>query len=61
MQPIFLLKNSGHTRFDHGAQGAACMTCFSTLAHFAFTAGVSTGAFRNCVISLLIFALLKYA
>ena len=61
MQPMLLLKNSGNTRFDHGAHGACCMICFSTSAHFAFTAGVRTGAFFRASISLLIFLLLKYA
>ena len=45
MQPIFLLKNSGKTRFDHGAHGASCMMLFSTPAQRWFTAGVRTGAF----------------
>src|SRR5918911_750099 len=44
MQPIFLLKNSGNTRFDHGAHGACFMIARSTAAHLLFTARVRRGA-----------------
>jgi hypothetical protein len=56
---MLLLKNSGHTRFDHGTHGACCMTCFSIAVYFALTAGVRIGAFLSASISLLIFLLLK--
>jgi len=58
---IDLLKNSGNTRFDHGAHGACIMICFSTFAHLALTAGVRTGAFFRASISLLVVLLLYQA
>ena len=61
MQPICFVKNSGKTRFDHGAHGACCMICFSTVAHFELTAGVSSGCFFSCSIYLFVFLLLYQA
>jgi len=61
MQPIFLLKNSGNTRFDHGAHGAADMISFSTFAQRAFTAGVRTWDFFRPSISEFVFALEYHA
>jgi hypothetical protein len=56
MQLMFLLKNSGNTRFDHGAHGAWDMICFSTVAQRLFTAGVRTWDFFRPSISELVFA-----
>ena len=61
MHPIFLVKNSGNTRFDHGAHGACCMICFSTVAHLAFTAGVRTWDFFRPSISVFVFLLVYHA
>ena len=55
MHPIFLLKNSGNTRFDHGAHGAWDMISFSTVAQRWFTAGVRTWDFFRPSISALVF------
>src|SRR5919197_1559238 len=57
MQPIFLLKNSGNTRFDHGAHGACFMISRSTFAHCLFTEGVSVGARLSFSISLFVLRL----
>ena len=55
MHPIFLLKNSGKTRFDHGAHGACFMMSRSSFAHLVFTAGVRTGSFFRLSIWAFVF------
>jgi hypothetical protein len=57
-QPMLLVKNSGNTRFDHGAHGACCMICFSTLVHLALTAGVRIGSFFRLSIWASVFLFL---